>query len=55
MATPPVIEVIPPDGKAARHPGIYDLMGRKIASQASDLERLAPGIYIVNGQKVVKK
>lgn len=55
VATPTVIDVIPADGKAVRHPGIYDLMGRKISSQASDLERLAPGIYIVNGQKVVKK
>lgn len=55
VATPTVIDVIPADGKAIRHPGIYDLMGRKISSQASDLDRLAPGIYIVNGQKVVKK
>lgn len=55
VATPTVIDVIPADGKAVRHPGIYDLMGRKISSQASDLDRLAPGIYIVNGQKVVKK
>ena len=55
MATPTVIDVIPADGKAVRHPGIYDMMGRKISSQASDLDRLAPGIYIVNGQKVVKK
>ena len=55
VATPTVIDVIPADGKAVRHPGIYDLMGRKISSQASDLDRLAPGIYIVNGKKVVKK
>ena len=55
VATPTVIDVIPADGKAVRNPGIYDLMGRKISSQASDLDRLAPGIYIVNGQKVVKK
>lgn len=55
VATPTVIDVIPADGKPVRHPGIYDLMGRKISSQASDLDRLAPGIYIVNGLKVVKK
>lgn len=54
VATPTVIDVIPADGKAVRHPGIYDLMGRKISSQASDLDRLAPGIYIVDGQKVVR-
>ena len=54
VATPTVIDVIPADGKAVRHPGIYDLMGRKISSQASDLDRLAPGIYIVNGKKVVR-
>lgn len=54
VATPTVINVIPADGKAVRNPGIYDLMGRKISSQASDLDRLAPGIYIVNGQKVVR-
>ena len=34
--------------------GIYDLMGRKISSRASDLDRLPHGIYIVNGVKVVK-
>ena len=53
MATPTVIDVIPAD-HTVRHSGIYDLMGRKIASQASDLDRLAPGIYIVNGKKVVR-
>lgn len=34
--------------------GIYDIMGRKISSKASDLNRLPSGIYIVNGKKVVK-
>ena len=30
-------------------------MGRKVANDASSLPRLQPGIYIVNGQKVVVK
>ena len=34
--------------------GIYDIMGRKISSNASDINRLPSGIYIVNGKKVVK-
>ena len=34
--------------------GIYNLMGVKIANDASELKRLPRGIYIVNGQKVVK-
>lgn len=35
--------------------GIYDLTGRKVASTAKELSRLVPGIYIVDGIKVVKK
>ncbi|MBO4814274.1 MAG: S8 family serine peptidase [Muribaculaceae bacterium] len=54
MATPTVIDVIPAD-RTVRHSGIYDLMGRKIADNADALRTLQPGIYIVNGQKVVKK
>lgn len=34
--------------------GIYDIMGRKISNNASDINRLPSGIYIVNGKKVVK-
>ena len=34
--------------------GIYDLMGRKVAGSAGELNHLAPGIYIVDGIKVVK-
>ena len=57
MATPSIVtavETINADGKRAVPQGIYDLMGRKISSKASDLNRLPHGIYIVNGVKVVK-
>ena len=57
MATPSIVtavETINTDGKQAVPQGIYDLMGRKISSKASDLNRLPHGIYIVNGVKVVK-
>ncbi len=57
MATPSIVtavETINVDGKPAVAEGIYDLMGRKISSKASDLNRLPHGIYIVNGVKVVK-
>ena len=57
MATPSIVtavENINADGKRAVPQGIYDLMGRKISSKASDLNRLPHGIYIVNGKKVVK-
>lgn len=33
--------------------GVYDMMGRKVANDASALPRLQPGIYIVNGKKMV--
>lgn len=57
MATPSIVtavETINTDGKRAMPQGIYDMMGRKISSKASDLNRLPHGIYIVNGVKVVK-
>lgn len=34
--------------------GIYDLQGRKISGNASDLQKLPKGVYIVNGVKVVR-
>jgi|GEM_PF-474878 len=57
MATPSIVtavENINADGKRAVPQGIFDLMGRKISSKASDINRLPHGIYIVNGVKVVK-
>ena len=52
-AVPTVIDHIAADQQVRR--GVYDLMGRKVANDASLLPRLQPGIYIVNGQKVVVK
>lgn len=57
MATPSVVtavETINVDGKRNATQGIYDLMGRKLSSKASDINHLPHGIYIVNGVKVVK-
>ena len=34
--------------------GIYDLQGRKISGNASDLQKLPKGVYIINGVKVVR-
>ena len=47
------IGVLKPDVLQSRMQGIYDMTGRKVASSASVLNRLAPGIYIVNGKKTV--
>lgn len=52
-AVPTVIDHIAADQHVRR--GVYDLMGRKVANDASSLPRLQPGIYIVNGNKVVVK
>jgi hypothetical protein len=35
--------------------GIYDLMGRRISTHSTDTHTLAPGIYIIDGRKVVVK
>ena len=34
--------------------GVFNLKGQKVASNAADLQRLPKGVYIVNGEKVVK-
>ena len=34
--------------------GIYNLNGQKVAGKAEDINRLPHGVYIVNGQKIVK-
>ena len=34
--------------------GVYDLQGRKLSTQNSQLSTLKKGIYIINGKKVVK-
>ncbi|MBR1881655.1 MAG: S8 family serine peptidase [Muribaculaceae bacterium] len=51
-AVPTVIEVVGADARPAQQ-GVYDLMGRKVAADAAALPRLAGGIYVVNGKKVV--
>lgn len=34
--------------------GIYNLKGQKVAGKANDLNKLPSGVYIINGEKVVK-
>ena len=34
--------------------GVYDLQGRKIYGKTDDLGKLPKGVYIINGEKVVK-
>ena len=34
--------------------GVFNLKGQKVAGKASDLQKLPQGVYIVNGEKVVK-
>lgn len=34
--------------------GVFNLKGQKVASNAADLQRLPKGVYIINGEKVVK-
>lgn len=50
-----VIDRITADATPAALRGVYDMMGRKVAADASALPRLQPGIYIVNGAKVAVK
>lgn len=40
--------------RMAKQKGIYTLDGRKVSADSSQLDKLPAGIYIVNGQKVVK-
>ena len=35
-------------------PGIYDIQGRKLTGNSNQQTRLPKGVYIINGQKVVK-
>ena len=34
--------------------GVYNLKGQKVSGKVSDLQKLPKGVYIVNGEKVVK-
>ena len=34
--------------------GVFNLKGQKVASKSADLQKLPKGVYIINGEKVVK-
>ncbi len=51
-AVPTVVDRVTVDLLPALQ-GVYDMMGRKVANDAAALPRLQPGIYIVNGKKMV--
>ena len=34
--------------------GVFNLKGQKVAGNSSDLQKLPKGVYIINGEKVVK-
>jgi len=40
--------------KVMQQGGIFNLKGQKISGKTSDLEKLPKGVYIINGEKVVK-
>ncbi len=40
--------------KVMQQSGIFNLKGQKISGKASDLDKLPKGVYIINGEKVVK-
>ena len=43
--------LVDPQGKARK---VYDLKGRQVGT-SEQMESLQPGLYIINGKKVVKK
>ncbi len=43
------------EGTEAAAEGIYNIMGVKVGSSAADLDRLPDGVYIVDGEKTVKR
>lgn len=40
--------------KMKQQGGIFNLKGQKVTGKAADLEKLPKGVYIINGEKVVK-
>ena len=40
--------------KVQTQSGVFNLKGQKVAGKASDLQKLPKGVYVVNGEKVVK-
>jgi hypothetical protein len=51
IAEASAIQTIAGDSKRAN---VYDMSGRRVREQATTLEGLSKGIYIINGRKVVK-
>lgn len=50
------IEEVAPDAQVVRSDDhVYDLQGRKMKEDAGRMKDLAPGVYIVNGKKIVVK
>ena len=43
-----------PGSKIMRQGGVFNLKGQKISGKAVDLQKLPKGVYIINGEKVVK-
>ena len=43
-----------PGSKIMRQGGVFNLNGQKISGKAVDLQKLPKGVYIINGEKVVK-
>lgn len=53
---PDAIEQVQPDvasGRDASDSSVYDLSGRRVASGDTEVSRLAKGIYIKNGKKII--
>ena len=40
--------------KVQQQGGVFNLKGQKVAAKATDLQKLPKGVYIINGEKVVK-
>lgn len=40
--------------KLAKKKGIFSIDGVKVADSAADLDKLPAGVYIINGQTIVK-
>ena len=50
--TPTLIDMM--GSKVIRQSGVFNLRGQKVASKETDMHKLPKGVYIVNGEKVIK-
>ena len=50
--TPTLIDMM--GSKVIRQSGVFNLKGQKVASKETDMNKLPNGVYIVNGEKVIK-